>query len=65
MINYALKMLQSNPNIASNPRAQEYLQIIQNGDNVRGEQIANNLCNTYGTTKEEALQKALRFFNIR
>lgn len=61
---FALQMLQRNPTIASNPQAQSMLQVIQNGDNQQGEQIARNLCQTMGITPEEATKQAKGFFHI-
>ena len=60
----AMSMISQNPNIASNPQAQEFVRVIQNGDVKRGQQIADNLCETYGVSREEALQKAKSFFHI-
>jgi hypothetical protein len=61
---FAMNLLQSNPNVAKNPQAQEMLKVIQNGDSQRGQMIAENLCKTYGITKEDALAQAKRFFHI-
>lgn len=60
----AMTLLAKNPNIANNPRAQEMLQTIQNGDSQKGSEIAKNLCATYGTTPEQAVDSAKKFFNI-
>lgn len=60
----ALMMLQKNPAVANNPRAQEYIRVIQSGDSKRGAEIASNLCESYGTTKEEALKSAIKFFGL-
>lgn len=61
---FALNLISRNPNIANNPRAQEMLQTIQNGDSQKGSEIAKNLCATYGTTLEQAVDSAKKFFNI-
>lgn len=61
----ALKMISNNPKVANNPQAQELIEVIKSGDNARGQQIAQNLCNTYGVSKEEALNQAKGFFNIQ
>lgn len=61
---FVMNLLQSNPNVAKNPQAQEMLKVIQNGDSQRGQMIAENLCKTYGITKEDALAQAKRFFHI-
>lgn len=60
----ALKLLSQNPNVANNPNAQEFIKVIQKGDSIRGEQIAQNLCNSYGMSKEDALRNAKSFFHL-
>lgn len=64
MKDFALRMIQNNPNIANNPRAQEMIAIIQNGDEQKGQELAQNLCATYGVSPDQALQQAKNFFNI-
>lgn len=64
MRDMALNLLMQNPNVANNPNAQEFIQVIQNGDSVKGEQIAQNLCNTYGISKEDAIRNAKSFFHL-
>lgn len=64
MISFALNLLSQNPNIRSNPQMQNMLQVIQSGDSVRGQQIAENLCNTYGISKEDAISNARNFFHL-
>lgn len=59
------QMLQSNPAIANNPIAQSYINVIRSGDSERGQQIAQNILNSYGVTKEEALSQAAQFFHLR
>ncbi len=60
----AMNLLRNNPNLASNPQAQKMLEVIQNGDSQRGQMIAENLCKTYGISKEDALARARQFFHI-
>lgn len=57
-----LNMAMQNSNITSNPRAQEMLQIIQSGDAQKGQQIAMNLCKTYGVSKDQAVGMATEYF---
>ncbi len=64
MRTFALNLLSQNPNIRSNPQLQDMLQVIQSGDSVRGQQIAENLCSTYGISKEDAISNARNFFHI-
>lgn len=61
---FALNMIQRNPKIANNPQAQGYLEVIQNNDSQKGRQIAENICKSYGMTKEEALNRAKQFFGL-
>lgn len=60
----AMGILSKNPNITNNPRNKEMFEAIKNNDAVKGEEIANNLLNSYGMTKEQALQAASKMFNI-
>ena len=64
MRDMALNLLAQNPNIVNNPNAQEFIKVIQNGDSVKGAQIAQNLCDTYGISKEDAIKNAKSFFNL-
>lgn len=61
---FAMSLLKRNPQIANNPQAQSYLQLIQNGSNEEGEKVAMNLCKTYGVTPEQAMQQVSSFFHI-
>lgn len=58
-------LMANNPAIANNPNAQNYLNVIQNNDSVKGEQIANNMCQSMGMSREEALARAKAFFGLR
>lgn len=60
----AMNLISQNPNIANNPQAQNLIQIIQNGNSEEGQKIAQNLCQTYGVSPEDAIKQAKQFFNI-
>lgn len=60
----AMNLLSKNPQIANNPQAKEMISVIQSGDSQKGQQIAENLCNSYGVSKEEAIDQAKQFFKI-
>ena len=63
LLYFAQKMIQSNQNkIPNTPWAQAAVNAIMTGDDNAGQQIAQNLCNSNGVTKEQALQQAGRFF---
>lgn len=61
---FAMNLIAQNPQITSNPNAQGMIQAIQNNDSAKGEQIAKNLCDSYGIAPQEAVQQAKRFFNL-
>lgn len=63
-IDIVLRLIKNNPQFANNPQAQNYIQILESGDSKKGEEIANNLLNSYGVSKEEALSQAKSFFRI-
>ena len=63
--NLLQSLLMNNPSVANNPNAQNYLSVIQNNDSVKGEQIANNMCQSMGMSREEALARAKAFFGLR
>ncbi len=62
---FAMQMLQKNPRMASNPMAKTLLQAIQTNNPAIGEQLAENICKTYGLTKEQAIQQAIQGLGLR
>ena len=62
---FAMQMLQNNPNIANNPNAQNMINVLQNGSDQEREELARNLCQSYGVTPEQAVQQAKNFFKIQ
>lgn len=60
----AIELLRKRPEIAGNQRAQEMLKIIQDGDDAKGEELANNLLRNYGMTKQQGIEAAQRFFRF-
>ena len=62
---FAMQMIQNNPQIANNPMARQYLEVIQNGDSVKGQEVANNILKTYCLTQAQALSQDMQFFGIR
>lgn len=53
----AMKILKENPNIANNPNAQSMINVIQSGDEKKGQEIAENICKSMGVSKEDAINK--------
>lgn len=62
---FALGLLERMPQVANNPNAQSMVDVIRSGDSKRGERIARNLCDTYGTKPEDAVRQAQQFFHIQ
>lgn len=63
MINFAMTLLSRNPQIANNPTAKNMIEVIQSNDSKRGQEIAENLCSTYGVKKEDAEEGARYGYN--
>lgn len=63
-INMALNMIQNNPNVANNVMGKEFIDILKTGDPKRGIEMAENLCKTNNTTKEEAIKQARSYFGF-
>ena len=61
---FLMSQIQQNPNITNNPQAQSYIQIIQSGDQKKGEKLAQNLLKSYGMTKEQGMAQVKRFFHF-
>lgn len=57
-----LGIVQQNPQIANSPQGQQFMQILQSGDDAAGEQMAMNICNSYGVNPQQALMGAINFF---
>lgn len=64
LMNLAMNLIGRNPNVANSPMNQAYINTLKSGDNSKGEQLARNLCQTYGVSVEEALNRAKQFFNL-
>lgn len=57
------QMMQRNPEMMNNPQAQNMINILMNGDSKAGEQMAMNLCQSMGVSKEDAMRQAQSFFS--
>lgn len=61
---FALNLISQNPNIANNPQAKAMIDVIKSGDAKKGEELARNLCSTYGVDPQEASKQAANFFKM-
>lgn len=59
------RLLAKNPALGNNPQARAYIDLLKSGDAAKGEEVANNLLQTYGIDRNEALAQARRFFGAR
>lgn len=55
-------LLQQRPDLQNNQTTMEMINIIRTGDSKRGEEIANNICKSYGMTREQAISQAQSMF---
>lgn len=60
----AMNRISSDPNLQKNPQARAFIDIMQRGDIAQGQQMARNLCQSFGVSEQEALQQAKSFFRI-
>lgn len=58
-------VMQRRPDVKDNQQAMGYLNVISSGDSKRGAEVADNLCKTYGMSREQMLQQAKQFFGIK
>ena len=64
LINFALQVIGQNPNIAANPNAKAMIDVIRSGDSQKGQEIARNICSSYGVKPEDAVNQAKSFFHL-
>ena len=63
-LDLVIRQLERRPEIAGNPIAREWLEVIRRGDAEKGEEIARNLCGNSGLTVQQALDEARRYFGL-
>lgn len=65
LIDGMMNRLRSDPTLSKNPLAQNLFACLQTGDSKKGEEIAMNLCKTYGISPDEACRQAMQFLTRR
>lgn len=58
-VNNMVSQLMNDQEVLSNPTKMEMLNVIRTGDAKRGEEIAMNICNSYGMTPQEFIFNSL------
>lgn len=64
ILGYAMQMIKNNPNLSQNPNSQAMIQAIESGDEKAGIEMANNILQSYGLTKEQGLTMAFQRLNF-
>lgn len=65
MLNFAQRLVQTNQNNLPNaPWRDAAINAIMSGDAQAGQQIANNIMQSMGMTKEQMLEQARKQFNL-
>lgn len=60
----AMQALQRNPQVANSPQGRQFMQILQSGDVAAGQQMAQNMCQAYGVSEQDAIKQVAQHFNI-
>lgn len=63
MINSFMQNKRGN-NVPLTATEQNYIDTIRSGDSSRGEQLAMNIINSMGISKDQAISQARQFFHI-
>lgn len=64
IVQFAVNKLKQKPEVATSPLGQQFINILQTNDVNAGVEMANNLLNSYGLTKEQGIQQARNGFHI-
>lgn len=52
---FALNLMRNNPQVAETPMGKNFMNALQNRDTAQGEELANNILQSQGMTKDSAL----------
>ena len=65
MLNFAQRLVQANQNnLPNTPWRDAAINAIMSGDAQAGQQIANNIMQSMGMTKEQMMEQAKKQFNL-
>lgn len=62
ILGYARNMIQSNPQLRNDPTCAEMIDAIERGDATKGQQLAQQILQRNGVTKEQGLSMAFKRF---
>lgn len=60
---FVQRMVQMNPQMLNNPQYKHYYDVIMSGDQNAANQLAQNLCNSYGVTPQQGMQQFQQFLS--
>lgn len=63
-VQFAMNLLTQNQFQPTNQNGQEMVSAIRNNDSKRGEELANNILNSYGISKEQGIARAKQYFGL-
>lgn len=55
--------MRMNPNIANNSQVQQYIQVLMSGDARKGQELAQNICGSFGVTPEQGVQQCQQYLS--
>lgn len=55
---FLIMKVQNTPELRDSPMGQQFLQIIQSGDQNAGIEMANNILNSFQISREQGIQQA-------
>lgn len=61
---FALRLIEQNPQLANNPRSADLINIIRNNDEKRGIQVAQNILQEYGISAQDGIKAVLSAFHF-
>lgn len=64
LYSFALNMLNNNPEKANSPLGRQLRAILESRDDAKGQELASNLCHSYGWNEEEMINKGKSQFGL-
>lgn len=64
LYSFALQMLDSHPEQANTPLGKQLRAILESRDDTKGQELASNLCNTYGWDQNKKIQEGKSKFGL-
>lgn len=62
ILQQVMRTPQMQQTLQNNPQAQQYIQVLMNGDAQKGQELARNICGSFGASPEQGVQQAQQYF---